>query len=118
VRHDIGDEELAALHVVQSVAVDQEVDAGVLVLPDQVDGLGHRAGKTGRRSTGDQPLALRRQCRRVAGKEPALDVALLDRVVVAADCVAVPAQHAKLVLRFRDVAADQIAGVGETGDGA
>src|SRR3982074_1966592 len=45
VRHDIRDEELTALYVVPPIGVDQQLDAGVLVLPDQVDGLGRRADK-------------------------------------------------------------------------
>jgi hypothetical protein len=39
--------------------VDEQVDAGVLVLPDEVVRLGHRTDKGVRRSAGGQPLALR-----------------------------------------------------------
>jgi len=37
VRDDIRDEKFTGLHVVPSIGVDQQVDAGVFVLPDQVD---------------------------------------------------------------------------------
>jgi hypothetical protein len=37
VRHDIRDEELACLDVVLVIADDQQLDAGILVLPDQID---------------------------------------------------------------------------------
>jgi hypothetical protein len=47
VRHDIRDEKFTALGVVP-IAIDQQVDAGVLVLPDQVDGLRHGAGEAAR----------------------------------------------------------------------
>ena len=39
VRHNIRDETFTGLHVVPSIAMDEQVDAGVLVLPDQIDGL-------------------------------------------------------------------------------
>ena len=68
VRHDIRDEKFTGLYVVPLIAIDQQLDAGVLVLPDQVDGLGHRTGKAAQRSVGSQPLALRRHRCVVAGK--------------------------------------------------
>ena len=68
VRHNIRDEKFTGLHVVPSIAMDEQVDAGVLVLPDQIDGLGHGADEAGQRSTGSQPLALCRHRGRVAGK--------------------------------------------------
>src|SRR5512144_2823604 len=68
VRHDIRDEQLTGLCVVPAIGIDQQVDAGGLVLPDQIDGLGHAADKAAHRSAGGQPLALRRQRGRVAGK--------------------------------------------------
>src|SRR5713226_3441132 len=68
VRHDIRDEKFTGLYVVPLIAIDQQLDAGVLVLPDQVDGLGHGAEKAAQRSASSQPLALRRHCGIVAGK--------------------------------------------------
>jgi len=53
---------------VPSIGIDQQVDAGVLVLPDQVDGLGHRTDKAAQWSAGGQSLALCRQRDRIAGK--------------------------------------------------
>jgi hypothetical protein len=78
VRHDIRDEKFPGLHVVPSIGIDQQVDAGVLVLPDQVDGLGHRTEKSGRRSASSQPRALRRRCGVVAGEKPTPDMGLFD----------------------------------------
>src|SRR5580704_13256372 len=118
VRHDIRDEEFASLDVVPTVALDQQVDAGVPVLPHQIDGLGHGAGKAAQRCEGRLPLALRRHRGRVAGKEPALDMGLFDRVIVATHRVAMAAQHGQLVSCLRDVATDQIAGVGQASDRA
>jgi hypothetical protein len=46
----------------------------VLVLPDQVDGLGHRSDKAAQRSAASQPLALRRHRGRVTSSEPVLDM--------------------------------------------
>src|SRR5260221_10241832 len=97
VRHDIRDEKFTGLHVVESIAVDQQVHAGVPVLPDQVDALGHCTDKALRRSTGRKPLALRRHSGHVAGKHPALDMGLFNGVVVATHGVAMPAQHRQLV---------------------
>jgi hypothetical protein len=37
VRHDIRDEQFSGLRVVPSIGIEQQVAAGVLVLPDQVD---------------------------------------------------------------------------------
>jgi hypothetical protein len=68
VRHDIRDEQLAGLYVVQAIRIDQQVDAGVLVLPEQIEGLGHGADKATQRSAAGQSLALRRQRANVAGK--------------------------------------------------
>ena len=97
------------LYVLPSIGIDQQVDAGVLVLPGQVDGLGHRTNKAAQRSTGSQPFALRRHRGRVAGKYPGLDTGLFDRVVIAAHRVAMSAQHRQLVPYLRDVAVDDIA---------
>src|SRR5713226_3412090 len=44
-RHDIRDEKLTVLFVALSVGIDQQIDAGVLVLPDQVNGLGNCTNK-------------------------------------------------------------------------
>jgi len=41
VRHDIRDEKFTGFHVVPPIAMYQQFDAGVFVLSDQVDGLGH-----------------------------------------------------------------------------
>jgi hypothetical protein len=46
VRHDIGGEEFMGLYVVP-VAIDQQSDARILVLPDQVDRLGYRPDEAG-----------------------------------------------------------------------
>src|SRR4030095_4418026 len=56
VRHDVRDEELPGLHVVAGIAMDKQVDASILELADQVDGLGHGADKAARWCTGNQPL--------------------------------------------------------------
>src|SRR5713101_1668074 len=81
VRHDIRDEKFTSLFVVPLIiAIDQQVDAGVLVLPDQVDGLGHRTDKAAQRSTGSQPLALRPQRGRVAAQYPGLDTPSRSRM--------------------------------------
>ena len=68
VRHDIRGEKFSARYVVPSIGVDQQVDSGVLVLPDEVDGFGRGADKTAQRSTDSQSLALCRQSCIVAGK--------------------------------------------------
>jgi hypothetical protein len=51
-RHDIRDEKFTVLFVALSVGIDQQIDAGVLVLPDQVNGLGHRAEKAAQQAAG------------------------------------------------------------------
>jgi len=96
VRHDIRGEKFTGLFVVP-IAIDQEVDAGVLVLSDQVDGLGHRTEKSARRSAGSQPLALRRQRGVVAGEKPTPGMGLFDRVVIATRRAAMSAQHRQLM---------------------
>lgn len=58
VRHDFRGEEFTAFHVVSSIGIDQEVDARVLVLPDHVDGLGHRPDKAAQWSAAGQSFAL------------------------------------------------------------
>ena len=80
VRHDIRGEKFTGLYVVPLIAIDQQLDAGVLVLPDQVDGLGHRTDKAAQRSAGSQPLALRRHRGRVAGKQPVLNMGVFSIV--------------------------------------
>src|SRR5260370_31070576 len=52
VRHDIRDEKFPGLDVVPTVALDQQVDARVPVLPHQLDGLGQGAGKAAHRCAG------------------------------------------------------------------
>src|SRR5258708_10416517 len=117
VRHDIRGEELTALDVVPPIGADQQLDAGVLVLPDEVDGLRGRADKAAQRSGGGgQPLALRRHRGVVTGEKPGLDTGLFDRVVIATRRVAMSAQHRQLMPYLRDVALDEIAGVGQAGD--
>ena len=112
VRHDIRDEKFTGLFVVPLIiAIDQQVDAGVLVLPDQVNGLGHRNDKAAQWSVGGQSLALCRQRGRIAGKQSGLDTGLFARVVIAARGVTMSAQHRELVPYLRDVAVDDIAGV-------
>jgi hypothetical protein len=44
VRHDIRDEKFGG-HFVVPIVIDEQLDAGCLVLSDQVDGLGHRTTK-------------------------------------------------------------------------
>jgi len=61
VRYDVGHKELARLLVVWSIRVDQHVDTGILVLPDQVYGLSHGTDKAAQRPAGSQALALRGQ---------------------------------------------------------
>jgi hypothetical protein len=79
VRHDIGGKELAGLYVVPPIAIDQQVDAGVLVLPDQVDGLGYRTDKAAQRLAGGQPLPL------LGWKKLGLEQSLGTRLVIYAD---------------------------------
>jgi len=64
VRHDIRGEEFTGLFVIP-IAIDQQVDAGVLVLSDQIDGLGHRTEKAG-----DGPRAV--SCARFAAAAASL----------------------------------------------
>jgi hypothetical protein len=45
VRHDVRGEKFPSLRVVPSIGIDQQIDAGILVSPDQVDGFGYRTGK-------------------------------------------------------------------------
>src|SRR5271167_2008780 len=70
VRHDIRRKEFVSLNVVSVIAVDQQVHTGVLILGDQIDGLGHRADKTPQRSALSQPLTLRRHSGLVAAQQP------------------------------------------------
>jgi hypothetical protein len=73
VRHNFRGEKFTSLCVVPSIGIDHQVDAGVLVLSDQVDGLAHRTDKAAQRSADSQPLALRHDCGVVAGEQPGLD---------------------------------------------
>src|ERR1700738_2856981 len=72
VRDDIRREEFVSLDVVPVIAVDQQVHTGVLILADQIDGLGHCAHKTPQRSALSQPLTLRRHSGLVAAEQPAV----------------------------------------------
>jgi hypothetical protein len=54
VLHDVRDEKFKGLHVAPSVGIDRQIDAGVLVLPDQVNGLGYRTDKAAQRPVGSQ----------------------------------------------------------------
>jgi hypothetical protein len=117
VRHDIRGEKFTALDVV-SIAIDQQVDAGVVVLSDQVYGLGDRTEKSARRPAIGHPPALRRYCGVVAGEKPSADMGLFDRIVIATLRVAMSAQYRQLMPYLRNVGIDEIAGVGETGNRA
>ena len=59
VRDHIRGEKFAGLGIVPSIGFDQRVDSSVLVLPDQIDGLGHGATKPAQRSTGCQQRRVR-----------------------------------------------------------
>ena len=111
VRHDIRDEKFEGLFVVP-IAIDEQLDAGCLVLSDQVDGLGHRTDKAVRRFASRRPLALRRHFGVIAGEKPSPDMSLFDRVVIATRLVAMAAQHIELMLDLDRFAAGDIAGVG------
>ncbi|HEX3418217.1 MAG TPA: hypothetical protein VHT21_17705 [Stellaceae bacterium] len=96
---------------------------GVLILPDQIDGLGHGADKPAQWSTGCQPLALRRHRSVIAGKQPWLDKGCFDRVVIAGCGITMATQHIELMPYLRNldlpnIAADNIAGIGQTRDRA
>src|SRR6266404_2780680 len=82
VRDDIRREEFVSLDVVPVIAVDQQVHTGVLILADQIDGLGHCAHKTPQRSALSQPLTLRRHSGLVAAEQPAVIVGRFNRSVV------------------------------------
>src|SRR5262249_38223191 len=118
VRHDIRYEKFAGLYVVPkiAIAVDQQVDACVAVLPNDIDGLGHGTDKAAQRSAGGEVRTLPRYRGRIVGKRPALDMGFFDRVVVPIYRVAMPAQHSQLTPCFCNIAADQIARVSKTGD--
>src|SRR5438105_9450154 len=73
VRDDIRREEFVSLDVVPVIAVDQQVHTGVLILADQIDGLGHYAHKTPQRSALSQPLTLRRHSGLVAAEHRSRD---------------------------------------------
>src|SRR5580704_14506999 len=80
VRDDIRREEFVGLDVVPVIAVDQQVHTGVLILADQIDGLGHCAHKTPQRSALSQPLTLRRHSGLVAAEQVTLrGVAMLTK---------------------------------------
>jgi hypothetical protein len=111
VRHGIRDEKFGGLFVVP-IAIDEQLDAGCLVLSDQVDGLGHRTDIAVRRFASRRPLALRRHFGVIAGEKPSPDMSLFDRVVIATRLVAMAAQHIELMLDLDRFAAGDIAGVG------
>ena len=115
VRHDIRRKEFVSLDVVPVIAVDQQVHTGVLILADQIDGLGHRADKTAQRSALSQPLTLRRHSGLVAAEQPAVIVGRFDRGAVTLRGVAMPTKHRELVPhRFR-ITTD-VAGIGQASD--
>src|SRR5580704_16783842 len=102
VRDDIRREEFVGLDVVPVIAVDQQVHTGVLILADQIDGLGHCAHKTPQRSALSQPLTLRRHSGLVAAEQPAVIVGRFNRNVVTPCGVAMLTKYRKLVPhRFR-----------------
>ena len=72
VGHHLRGEQFVGLDVVPIVAVDQQLDAGVLIAADQVDGLRHGADKAPQWPAAGEPLALGRHAGRVAGDEPAV----------------------------------------------
>src|SRR5580693_4858266 len=90
VRDDIRREEFVGLDVVPVIAVDQQVHTGVLILADQIDGLGHRADKTPQRSALSQLLALRRHIWLVAAEQPAVIVGDFNCMAVTLRGVAMP----------------------------
>src|SRR5215471_13369321 len=68
VRHDIRGEKFTRLYVVPPIAMYQQFDAGVSVLSDQVDSLGHGSDKPRRRSASRNPRALPHEGGGVASK--------------------------------------------------
>src|ERR1700730_11432636 len=117
VRDDIRREEFVSLDVVPVIAVDQQVHTGVLILADQIDGLGHCAHKPPQRSALSQPLTLRRHSGLVAAEQPAVIVGRFNRSVVTLRGVAMLTKYRKLVPhRFR-ITAD-VAGIGQSSDRA
>jgi hypothetical protein len=105
------------LHVVAIVTVDQQLYAGVTVLADQINCLGHTADKASQWSASRQPFPLRSHGRVVPGKQPAVVVRLFNRGLVALCAIAVPPKHRELVSHHIGVAAD-IAGIGKASDRA
>ena len=116
-RHDIRGEKLTALCVVPVIAIDQQLDAGILVLPDQVDGLEHGADEAAQWPPIGELVAFSRHLGIVTGKQPRIAMGLFDCVVIALRRIAVAAQHRKLMTHGRNIALD-IAGVGQMGDRA
>ena len=79
--------------VVTIVAVDQQLHTGILILADQVDGLGHRADKTPQRPAVSQSLTFCRHCGLIASEQPTVIVGRFDRRVVAPSTIAVTMKH-------------------------
>jgi hypothetical protein len=97
VRHHIRGDKLTGLHVIPSVGIDQQIDAGILVLPDQINDLGDGAGKAAQRSVRGQPLVLRRYSSVASDKQPELDKSLFDLLAIAARRVAMAAPHRQVM---------------------
>src|SRR5208282_2327012 len=77
--------------------VDQQLHAGVLVLADQIDPLGHDADKAPQGPAASQPLTLRRHRGLVAGEQQAVVVRLFNGILIALRCIALTAKHRELV---------------------
>src|SRR5215472_15035132 len=103
--------------VVTIVAVDQQLYTGILILADQVDGLGNRADKTPQRPAVSQSLTFCRHCGLIASEQPTVIMGPFDRRVVAASAIAVTTKHRQLVPDHVWIAAD-VAGLREAGDRA
>jgi len=67
-QRDLSGEQLKGFHSVPVVAVDQPLDAGISVLTDQIDRLGHRGDVTAPRSAHRVACALRRDRGIIAGE--------------------------------------------------
>src|SRR5215469_16785133 len=103
------------LHVVSVVTVDQQLHTGVLILPDQIDRLGHCPNKTPQRSASCQPLALSRYSSIVPAEQPAVIVRRFNLGVVTLRGITMAAEHRKLVPHHFRIT-DDVAGIGQASD--
>src|SRR5262252_4852917 len=92
--------------VVTIVAVDQQLHTGILILADQVDGLGHRADKTPQWPAGSQSLTFCRHCSLIASEQPTVIVGRFNCRVVSSSAIAVATKHRQLVPDYVRIAAD------------